>query len=86
MAMEIDLLITPEWIITVDSGNQVLRHHTIAIDNSRIVAIMPTSEAEKHYNPRQAVALPQQAVLPGFVNAHTHVAMALLKGLADNYP
>lgn len=86
MAMEIDLLITPEWIITVDSGNQVLRHHTIVVDNSRIVALMPTSEAEKHYTPRQTVALPQQAVLPGFVNAHTHVAMSLLKGLADDLP
>lgn len=86
MTMEIDLLITPEWIITVDSGNQVLRHHTIAVDDSRIVGIMPTSEAEKRYIPRQIVALPQQALLPGLVNAHTHVAMSLLKGLADDLP
>ncbi|WML92482.1 TRZ/ATZ family hydrolase [Thiothrix lacustris] len=84
--MDIELLITPEWIITVDSDNQVLRHHAIAVDNSRIVGIMPTSEAEKCYTPRQTVALPQQAVLPGFINAHTHVAMALLKGLADDLP
>lgn len=84
--MEIELLIIPEWIITVDSENQVLRHHAIAVDDNRIVGIMPTSEAEKRYSPRQTVVLAQQAVLPGFVNAHTHVAMALLKGLADDLP
>jgi 5-methylthioadenosine/S-adenosylhomocysteine deaminase len=84
--MEIELLIIPEWIITVDSANQVLRHHAIAVDDNRIVGIMPTSEAEKRYTPRQTVVLAQQAVLPGFVNAHTHVAMALLKGLADDLP
>ena len=47
---------------------------------------MPTSEAEKRYTARQTVVLPQQAVLPGLINAHTHVAMSLLKGLADDLP
>ena len=47
---------------------------------------MPTSEAEKRYTAQQTVVLPQQAVLPGLINAHTHVAMSLLKGLADDLP
>ncbi|MEZ5452241.1 MAG: TRZ/ATZ family hydrolase [Thiothrix sp.] len=84
--MEIELLIIPEWIITVNPENQVLRHHALAVNNSRIVGILPASEAEKHYRPRKIVALPQHALLPGLVNAHTHAAMALLKGLADDLP
>ncbi|QTR49359.1 TRZ/ATZ family hydrolase [Candidatus Thiothrix anitrata] len=84
--MEIELLVIPEWVITVNSRNQVLHHHAVAVDDSRIVDILPMSEAEKHYRPRQTVVLAQQALLPGLVNAHTHAAMALLKGLADDLP
>lgn len=84
--MEIELLLIPEWVITVNSGNQTLRHHAVAVNDSRIVGIMPASEAEKRYRPQRTVVLPQHAVLPGLVNAHTHVAMALLKGLADDLP
>ena len=84
--MEIELLVIPEWVITVNSRNQVLRHHAVAVNDSRIVDILPVSEAEKNYRPRQTVVLPQQALLPGLVNAHTHAAMALLKGLADDLP
>lgn len=84
--MEIELLIVPEWIITVDSSNTVLRHHALAVDDSRIIDILPASDAEKRYQPQQTVVLPQHALLPGFVNAHTHVAMSLLKGLADDLP
>ena len=84
--MEIELLVIPEWVITVNSRNQVLHHHAVAVDDSRIVDILPMSEAEKRYRPRQTVVLAQQALLPGLVNAHTHAAMALLKGLADDLP
>lgn len=84
--MEIELLVVPEWIITVDSGNQVLRHHAIAVKDSRILDILPVADAENRYTPRQTVVLPQHAVLPGLVNAHTHAAMSLLKGLADDLP
>jgi 5-methylthioadenosine/S-adenosylhomocysteine deaminase len=84
--MEIELLVIPEWVITVNSGNQVLRHHAVAVHDSRIVGILPASEAEKYYKPQRTVVLPQQALLPGLVNAHTHAAMALLKGLADDLP
>lgn len=84
--MEIELLVIPEWVITVNSGNQVLRHHAVAVDDNRIVSILPVSEAEKLYQARETVVLPQQALLPGLVNAHTHAAMSLLKGLADDLP
>lgn len=84
--MNIELLITPKWLITVDSGNNVLQNHSIAVDDSRIVDILPTAEAEKRYKSVKTVALPQHALLPGLVNTHTHSAMALLKGLADDLP
>lgn len=84
--MEIELLLIPEWVITVNADNQVLRHHAVAVNDSRIIDILPASAAEKRYTAREILRLPQHALLPGLVNAHTHAAMSLLKGLADDLP
>ncbi len=84
--MEIELLVVPEWVITVNSDNQVLQHYAVAVHDSRIIDVLPSMEAEKRYTPKKIVALPQHALLPGFINAHTHSPMALLKGLADDLP
>lgn len=84
--MEIELLITPKWTITANTGNQILQHHSIAVNDSRIVDILPAIQAEKNYQPRKSVVLPQHAIMPGLVNSHTHAAMSLLKGLADDLP
>lgn len=84
--MEIELLVVPEWVITANDGNQVLQQYAVAVDDNRIIDILPSVEAEKRYTPKKIVALPQHALLPGLINAHTHSAMALLKGLADDLP
>lgn len=84
--MEIELLVVPEWVITVNSDNQVLQHYAVAVHDSRIIDVLPSMEAEKRYTPQKIVALPQHALLPGFINAHTHSPMSLLKGLADDLP
>lgn len=84
--MQIDLLIKPSWIITVNEADQVLTEQAVAVHAGRIVDILPNIEAEQTYQAAQTVVLPQQALLPGFVNAHTHAAMSLLRGLADDLP
>lgn len=84
--MEIELLVVPEWVITANDGNQVLQQYAVAVDDNRIIDILPSTEAEKRYTPKKIVALPQHALLPGLINSHTHSAMALLKGLADDLP
>ena len=84
--MKIELLIIPHWIITVNTGNQVLQHHAVAIDDSKILDILPVDDALARYIPAETVVLAQHALLPGLINTHTHAAMALLKGLADDLP
>ena len=84
--MQIDLLIKPTWVITVNEADQVLTNHAVAIHAGKILDILPILEAEQTYQAIKTVVLPQQALLPGLVNAHTHAAMSLLKGLADDLP
>ncbi len=84
--MKIKLLIIPQWIITVNPDNQVLTQHAVAIHEDKLLNILPVEEASSLYEAEETVVLPQHALLPGLINAHTHAAMALLKGLADDLP
>jgi 5-methylthioadenosine/S-adenosylhomocysteine deaminase len=84
--MKIELLVIPRWVITVNADNQVLQQHAVAIEDSRIIDILPVVEAKKLYNAQQTVVLPQHVLLPGLINTHTHTPMSLLKGLADDLP
>jgi 5-methylthioadenosine/S-adenosylhomocysteine deaminase len=81
---KIDTLISARWVIPVNESRDVLDHHSVAIANGAIVAILPTSEAVAQYAPDQHVELADQALIPGFVNTHGHAAMALFRGMADD--
>jgi 5-methylthioadenosine/S-adenosylhomocysteine deaminase len=82
----IDTLIHAGWVIPVEPDHTCLEHHSIAIHNGRIVAVLPTTECGHRYMARETVELPQHALIPGLVNAHTHAAMSLFRGLADDLP
>jgi len=82
----IDTLIEARWIVPVVPSGQVLEDHAIAVRDGRIVAVLPQSAARERYAPRDTVRLPHHAVIPGLVNLHTHAAMSLMRGLADDLP
>ncbi len=84
--MKIDTLINARWVIPVIPENQVLEQHSLAIQHGRILEILPTTEAVKKYSPGTTEELPEHALIPGLINAHTHAAMSLLRGLADDMP
>ncbi|MDP2793947.1 MAG: TRZ/ATZ family hydrolase [Sulfurisoma sp.] len=82
----IDLLIEPRWIIPIEPAGTTLEGHALAVDKGRIVALLPREEAAGRFAPRQHLALPEHALLPGLVNLHTHAAMTLMRGFADDMP
>lgn len=82
----VDLLIHARWLIPVEPKGVVYEHHALAVHNGRIVALLPSVEAAQHYQATETVHCDSHAVLPGLVNAHTHAAMSLLRGLADDLP
>jgi 5-methylthioadenosine/S-adenosylhomocysteine deaminase len=86
MSVPIDLLIEPGWIIPVEPAATVLEGHALAVDKGRIIALLPAGEAASRYAPHEHVRLPGEVLLPGLVNAHTHAAMSLLRGYADDLP
>jgi len=82
----IDTLIHAKWIIPVDTDFSVLEDHSIAIDHGRIIDLLPTEEASNKYTARHDIDRKQHALIPGLINAHTHIAMSLFRGLADDLP
>src|SRR6267142_2572980 len=82
----VDLLISARWVIPVEPAGAVLDDHSIAVAAGRIVAVLPQAEAEGRYQAREHLRLDRHALIPGLVNLHTHAAMTLLRGLADDLP
>ncbi|MDH5345705.1 MAG: amidohydrolase family protein, partial [Gammaproteobacteria bacterium] len=81
-----DTLISAEWCIPVEPDGRVLSAYSVAVSDGRIVDILPTREARSKYESGAVADRPGHVLLPGFVNAHTHAAMTLLRGLADDLP
>lgn len=84
--LAIDTLISPRWIIPVEPADDVLEDHALAINDGRIIAILPKLEAFARYRAAVCVESPHHVLIPGLVNTHTHAAMTLLRGLADDLP
>ena len=82
----VDTIISARWVIPVEPDATVLDHHSVAILDGKIVKVLPTTETEKKYRASKLVELPNHALLPGFINSHTHAAMTLFRGLADDLP
>jgi len=81
-----DTIIRAGWCIPVEPHELVLTDHAVAINDGRIIDILPSSEASNRYEPGVLVQRPDHVLIPGLVNAHTHAAMTLLRGIADDMP
>ncbi|MDZ7829908.1 MAG: TRZ/ATZ family hydrolase [Halofilum sp. (in: g-proteobacteria)] len=81
-----DFLLSPRWIVTVDADDRVLTDHVIAVRDGHILEILPTARASTAWPHVEVHHYPEHVIMPGLVNAHTHAAMSLLRGLADDLP
>jgi 5-methylthioadenosine/S-adenosylhomocysteine deaminase len=84
--LNVDTLLHARWIIPVSVGDPILEGHSLAIRGGRILEILPSAEARGKYIAEQEQTLAEHALIPGLVNAHTHTAMSLLRGIADDLP
>lgn len=81
-----DTLILAHWCVPVIPADTVLTDRAVVVDDGRIVELLPFAEAKKKYRPGVIVDRPNHVLIPGLVNAHTHAAMTLFRGIADDMP
>lgn len=84
--MQAELLIHAQWVLPVDPRDRQLTDHAVAIADGRILAVLPSEEARSSIDTQRVIELPGHLLIPGLINAHTHAAMVLMRGLADDLP
>ena len=67
-----------------EPATQVLTNYSIAIQDGRILDLLPTSDATKKYSSVTTLDYDHHIIIPGLINAHTHAAMSLFRGLAHD--
>lgn len=82
--IQVDLVITAKWIATVSGA--VLESHSLVINDGKIVDILQQDAWQQQYIAKDDVLLDDHMLLPGLINLHTHAAMSLMRGLADDLP
>ena len=81
-----DLIIHGRYIVTVDTNNRVLNDHALVVSNGKITDILPSADAPARYPDHAELDRTAHILMPGLVNAHCHLAMNLLRGIADDLP
>ena len=81
-----DLMIEARWIATVVSNQPILENHSVIVQDGLIVEILPIAEARQKYAATSLICLDDHVLIPGLINLHTHAAMSLMRGIADDMP
>jgi 5-methylthioadenosine/S-adenosylhomocysteine deaminase len=79
-----DTIISASWVIPIQPQRVVLKDHAIAIAEGEIREVGPCAQIASKYNARASISLTDHVLIPGLVNLHTHAAMSMMRGCADD--
>jgi len=81
---QIDLIIEGDYIVSMGVDGTVYKDAAIAVDNGLIIAIAAASEISSAYQSAKTLQGEDRIVMPGLINGHSHAAMTLLRGVAED--
>ncbi|MET1253681.1 TRZ/ATZ family hydrolase [Aliikangiella maris] len=82
----IPLILAADWVIPMTATDHWLENHAVIILDQQIIDILPINQLSEKYPQHDITDLSGQVLMPGFINAHCHAAMNLLRGLSDDLP
>jgi 5-methylthioadenosine/S-adenosylhomocysteine deaminase len=82
----VDYIVHGDYLIPVDEKHNVIEGGAVAVKHNRIVEVGPYLELSKKYKADVLIGGDKKVVLPGLINTHTHAAMVLMRGMADDLP
>ncbi len=80
----VDLIISGGTIVTMDSGKRLILNGAVAVKADKIVAVGASSEIARQFSSKQIINADGKVIIPGLINAHTHIPMTLFRGIADD--
>jgi len=81
---QIDLIVLGDFVVSMDEAMTVHEHGAVAIDDGLILALGPADDIIAEYSAVETLGGEDRIVMPGLVNGHSHAAMTLLRGVADD--
>lgn len=82
-AASCDLVLSARYVLTMSAAGAI-RDGAVAIRGDRIVAVGPRAAIDRDWQPRRRIDRGEAIIAPGLINTHTHAAMSLFRGLADD--
>ena len=79
-----DWIWSARYVLTVAGPRRVIENGAVAVRGDRIVGVGTKAEIDRRFQARQRLDRPGDLIAPGLVNTHTHAAMSLLRGIADD--
>jgi 5-methylthioadenosine/S-adenosylhomocysteine deaminase len=79
-----DWIWTGRYVVTMDAQRRVIQNGAVAIRGERIIAAGPRAEIDRRYSAGRRLDKPEALIAPGLINTHTHAAMCLMRGIADD--
>ena len=83
-ADQIDLIILGDYVISMDASASVYQDGAVAVDDGLILAVGLAAEITAEYSAAETLTGTNRIVMPGLINGHSHAAMTLLRGVADD--
>ena len=80
----VDAIWSARYVITEDAQHRVIQNGAMAVKADRIVAVGTRAEIDAKYRPTTRLDRPDAILAPGLINTHTHAAMSLFRGIADD--
>ena len=84
MSEKVDLILSGGTVVTMNEAYDLFADGAVAIRGDSLVAVGPAADIARRYHAEEQVDCSRQIIMPGLVNAHTHVPMTLLRGLNDD--
>lgn len=79
-----DLIVSGRYVVTMDAQRRVIPNGAIAIRADSIVAVGTRADIDRAWQPKRRIDRANAMLTPGLINTHTHAAMSLFRGLADD--
>lgn len=81
---KVNYLFSGGTVVVMDDSRRLIENGAVAVKDDKIVGVGPAAELQSRYEAAEVIDFTGKALMPGFINAHTHVPMTLLRGLADD--
>src|ERR1039458_9040629 len=79
-----DWIYSARYVVTMDAQHRLIDDGAVAVRGERIVGVGKRADIDKQFQAAHRLDRPEALLMPGLINTHTHAAMSLLRGIADD--